>query len=138
MIISAEEYNKRINETETITLPGGAEFELRKNVNARKLAVKFLPLINDISKNADEKNAARISKMTDEQIDQSIMMDDFMLIAAVENPKLSLVREAGKVCIDDIPNLDYKFLIEKMTEISYGGNVVNPLSEQDKQQDLTS
>ena len=130
---TVEEYNKKFTETYDVTLPSGAIFRLRKYIPARKLALKYLPLINDISRNAKEKNEAKMAKMKPEQIEQAVEMNDYMLTLLVVEPKLSVVPEPDKICIDDIPNEDYQYLINVTANSSRGDDIALPLSGQDKQ-----
>lgn len=137
MVTTAEEYNKKVNETVTVTLKSGNIFVIRKSVPARKLLPKILPLIGDISKNMEEKAEALFNKLSDEDKLKAIDLGNFKIVLAVADPQLSMEKtDDNKVIwIDDVIEEDYQELQKLTEEITYGKEITDPLSEADRLQD---
>ena len=115
MTISAEEYFKKLDNTKTVKLPSGVDFEIRK-VQARELIGGPMPFSekSDLKGVDEEDLQKKWQKMTPEKQKEQLEFTNFLIEKALISPKLTSEQ------IDNIPPEDYNTLIGEVTEFSFG------------------
>ncbi len=119
-ITNVEEFYKKAKTKKTIKLPSGFIFEIRK-INVRDYGANIpLKTLDDIVKKSDEKEAIQFSKMSSEQKQEAMKINNWLICDGVINPPISLCEEAGKVYIGDLSDDDYFFLLNEILNFSRG------------------
>jgi hypothetical protein len=126
MVTTAADYlNKNRKE---VILPSGAVFVIRKvtgrdymRINAEiPISSMASTVAPDVPADASAEEKARIKweAMPQEQKQSIFKVNDHLIITGTVSPALSLTREDGKLCLDDIYSEDYNALLEAISEFS--------------------
>jgi len=120
-ITSTKDYLEKIRQSKIINLPSGAIFKIKK-ASVRDFIFKGnLPISStkDVVASKD-KLVEQWQAMSDENKRKSTESMDYMIVKAVDEPKLCIEPEEGKLPVSDIVDEDYYFLLKEVTEFSYG------------------
>ena len=122
MTTGITEYRTKVGGKKEITLPSGAIFKIRKLTGRDFMQQGNFPISSTKEIAQAKKEASETwTKMTGDQQRAQLTTIDKVIVLAVIDPELSLVKEEGKLGINELSDNDYYFLIEKITEFSIGG-----------------
>ena len=116
------DYRAKAGGEKEITLPSGAIFKIRKLTGRDFLQQGNFPIVSTKEIAQAKKDASSTwLKMTNEQQREQMATLNRIIVLAVKEPKLSLIKEEGKLGIDELLDIDYYFLIQAITDFSIGG-----------------
>ena len=133
MVISAEEYIKKVLKEKSIILPSGAEFVIK--------AISPLDFLDsNIPLNTFHIEESKTKAKIEEKINNSDFKDIYskVLLSGVNQPKLSKKKQEdcsdGEISIDILfLNMeDINFLVTEILTLSFGGKLTPFLSEKKK------
>jgi len=120
----ASDYKSKQILRKLVKLPSDAVFEIKKITGRDYLREGGLGIQSaadfanpDVS---TEKNKIIFEKMSSEDKKKSIESTERMVVIAVTNPILSMTQEPDKICIKDLTDEDFYFLLKEITEFSFG------------------
>lgn len=116
VVTSVEDYRNTVQKEQTVTLPSGAIFTIRK-INTRELLkTGKIPLLSadDFTSTSEEKKKILASKMTQEERKSVLEYNDKIIVLGVVQPQMSLERVEGKLHIEDLTDADYYFLLNSI------------------------
>lgn len=122
-VTSASDYKSTQSTRKLVKLPSDAVFEIRKITGRDYLREGGLALqsASDFtSSTIDEKNKILFDKMSADDKKKSLEIAEKMIILATTNPTLSLQAEPDKICIKDLDDADFYFLLKEITEFAFG------------------
>lgn len=128
-VTSAQEFRQLYRTTKEVELPVSKAVFLIRKVTSRDyiendIIIEGLPIlsVNDITQeNIVEKAQILWSKMTHDQKKKQITDAKKIMTIAVVEPKLSLIEEENKVCVDELDDDDFNALMAAINEFSFGG-----------------
>jgi len=118
------DYRKMVSGEKEVTLPSGAVFRIRKLRGRDFLKIGGFPIVSttDIARSKPEDIFEKIS---DEERKKLVEAMDKIIALAVKEPKIGLKKEEGKLCIDELADDDYYFLVNEINDFSMGGGQKN-------------
>ena len=129
---TVESYRSKNVQTKEVTLPSGEVFEIKKITTRDYIQNGGLQLssASEIAGSSEEKNKILWDKMNDGQKKQQLEATSKMIILAVINPPISYVKMDGKLCIEEITDEDYYFLLKEITSFSFGRQDLKPFRQE--------
>jgi len=145
-ITSAQDYISKFKRkiTKIVNLPSGATFEIKK-ITLRdyiKCGGITLQSLSDITdKTVEEKNKIIWDKMTSEQKEQQLKINDKIICASVVNPKLTLetnVNSNEAIPISMLDDNDYYFLLNEISNFSFANEDMKFFREGEKSSNVNT
>jgi len=125
MITGINEYRKKVSGEKEVSLPSGAVFKIKKITGRDFVKYGMLPLKSTMEIARAKNNEEVVNKLTEEERKKQIEAMDRIIVIAVKEPKLSLEKKEGFLCIDELSDEDYYKLVTEITNFSFGGGGEN-------------
>lgn len=135
---TVDQFYANLNNTEDVVLEQSGITVKIKAIGLRKYSnLSFFPVdaLRELENNtgeseSEERQLLRLAKLWErlpEDKKEAIELNNNkMIVAAAVDPEISLTKEDGKICIDDIPDKDYEKLLSKVREKAGTKIDVNP------------
>ena len=122
MTTGISDYRKMVSGEKEITLPSGAVFRIRKIRGRDYLKTGAFPVKSTVEIARSGKSEDSIwTEMSEEDRKKMIETMDSIITIAVKEPRISLKKEEGKLCVDELSDEDYYFLVNEINSFSIGG-----------------